>query len=255
MEHEEARELLTAHVDGELRGREALDVARHVEGCAECAVESASLVALRRTVESTATRFRAPAALEHRVRAAVAPSSPGEAAASSAATRWRRLAAASAFATVVAVAWGIGLVLERPSANDLLAEEIVSSHVRSLLSYRTVDVASSDQHTVKPWFSGKVDYSPPVHDLTADGFPLEGGRVDYVDHRPVAALVYRRNQHTVNLYVLPALAGSEEAAPVAVSRQGFHLLRWVHRGMTYWAISDVEWPDLTLFRAALLARE
>ncbi len=252
MECSDARDLLTAHVDGELRGREALDVARHVESCAGCAAVAARIAALRRAVGTGATRFRAPEALARRVRASVPPSPPRETA--PAVAFWRRLAFAGAFATAIAAAWGVGLMLTRPSASDALVDEIVASHVRSLLPGHAVDVASSDRHTVKPWFSGKVDYSPPVTDLAADGFPLVGGRLDYVGGRTVTALVYRRRLHTINLYVLPAGAGAADSGATLESRQGCHVLRWTQGGMAYWAVSDVEPAELARFREALSSR-
>ena len=168
---------------------------------------------------------------------------------------WQRLALGSALASALAIALVIGIFVTRPLSDDLVVDDIVASHVRSLMSGRPVDVASSDRHTVKPWFAGKLDYSPPVHDLADQGFPLEGGRVDYVEHRPVAALVYGRHQHTINLYVLPAPAGAASSGPSPESRQGFQLLRWTHGGMAYIAISDAEPAELAQFRSALVARE
>jgi anti-sigma factor RsiW len=137
-----------------------------------------------------------------------------------------------------------------PPAQSRLTAEIVASHVRSLISDRVTDVASSDQHTVKPWFNGKLDYAPPVHDLTTEGFPLAGGRVDYIDHRHVATLVYRRRQHTINLYVWPA-AGDKDGAPKRFTQDGYQILGWSRDGMRYWAISDVDAPQLDALRDAL----
>lgn len=250
MECRDAPELLAAHVDGELRGREALDVARHLETCAQCTAARAELTALRRAVRTDATRYRAPEALAARVQAAL-PASPRRGPVREVAF-WRRLALGSAFASVLAIALAIGVVATRPLSSDLVADDIVASHVRSLVSGRAIDVASSDRHTVKPWFAGKLDYSPPVHDLAAQGFPLEGGRVDYIAHRPVAALVYRRHQHTINLYVLPAAPGAPDSGPSSESRQGFALLRWIRGGMAYVAISDAEPAELAQFRSALV---
>jgi anti-sigma factor RsiW len=253
MECKDARELLAAHVDGELRGREALEVARHLETCADCAAAQSALMTLQRAVRSEATRYRAPETLEARVRAALPPSPRREPAREVA--FWRRLALGGGLATAFALALAIGVVVTRPMPSDLVADDIVASHVRSLVSGRPVDVASSDRHTVKPWFAGKLDYSPPVHDLAEQGFPLEGGRVDYIDHRPVAVLAYRRHQHTINLYVLPAPAGASNSGPTSESRQGFQLMRWVHDGMAYFAISDTEPAELAQFRAALAAKD
>jgi anti-sigma factor RsiW len=251
MECRDARELLAAHVDGELRGREALEVARHLETCADCAAAQSALTAMRRAVQSGATRYRAPEALAARVQAAL-PAQPRQQP-NAVVRSWQRLALASAFASALAIAFAIGVLVTRPIPSDLVADDIVATHVRSLVSGRPVDVASSDRHTVKPWFAGKLDYSPPVHDLSEQGFPLVGGRVDYIDHRPVAALVYRRHQHTINLYVRPAAPGAPNSGPTSESRQGFQLLRWVRDGMAYFAISDTEPAELAQFRAALVA--
>src|SRR5207253_9926151 len=132
-------------------------------------------------------------------------------------------------------------------------EEILSSHVRSLLSQHPVDVVSTDQHTVKPWFNGRLDYAPPVLDLTAQGFPLAGGRVDYVGHRPVAVLIYRYQQYPIDLYVLPAVGGI--SAPSAYTADGYSMARWHQSGMNFWAISDAEPEHLNMFVQALRTRQ
>jgi anti-sigma factor RsiW len=124
---------------------------------------------------------------------------------------------------------------------DRLGDEIVASHVRALISSRAIDVVSTDQHTVKPWFNGRIDYAPPVIDLETQGFPLVGGRLDYVDHRPVAVLVYRYLKHPIDLYVFPDHGGKPAAAPTSLtseSSDGYSLVEWRQGGMVYWAISD-----------------
>ncbi len=120
-----------------------------------------------------------------------------------------------------------------------VAQEIVASHVRALMSSRDIDVVSSDQHTVKPWFNGRIDYAPPVVDPAAQGFPLVGGRLDYVDHRPVAVMIYRYLKHPIDLYVFPDASGKAEAGPPQTrTEDGYSLVEWHKDGMTYWAISD-----------------
>jgi anti-sigma factor RsiW len=132
---------------------------------------------------------------------------------------------------------------------NALAEELASDHVRSLMADHLFDIRSTDQHTVKPWFLGKLDYAPPVTDLAQVGFPLVGGRLDYIDGRPVAALVYQRQKHTINVYVWPSNGGGSAATPETV--RGFHVEHWTRDGMTFWAVSDLNAAELAQFRAAL----
>ena len=129
---------------------------------------------------------------------------------------------------------------------DAIAQEVVSSHVRALMGEHLFDVRSTDQHTVKPWFLGKLDFSPPVDDLAPQGFPLVGGRLDYLSGRPVAALVYQRRQHTINLFVWPA-ADSHEAPADARTLRGFQVRHWTHTGMAFWAVSDLNDTELDQF--------
>ena len=135
-------------------------------------------------------------------------------------------------------------------SQDALAEDLVASHVRSLMADHLSDVASSDQHTVKPWFSGKLDYAPPVQDFANQGFALAGGRIDYVDHRAVAALVYRHKEHVINAFVWPGAQANSSVR--RHSRRGFNIIEWNADGMRYWVVSDVSQADLEAF--ASLAR-
>lgn len=166
--------------------------------------------------------------------------------------RWAWINLGLAGASMAACALTLSLYLGQPSAQERLEQEIVASHFRSLMPDHLADVASSDQHTVKPWFAGKLDFSPPVVDLAGSGFPLLGGRLDYIGQRPVAALAYGRHKHLLNLYLWPEAAA--DSAPVAASRQGYHLLSWRHAGMRYIAVSDMGAADMAEF-ARLLATQ
>ena len=158
---------------------------------------------------------------------------------------WLALAAAIIFAAIVALT----LVprLQRPGADQFLATQLIASHVRSLMASHLTDVASSDQHTVKPWLDAKLDFAPPVVDLASEGFPLVGGRLDYLDNRAVAALVYQRRKHFINLFVWPGETGAARST-MAMSHEGYQLLHWIDSDFNYWAVSDVNANDLQTFQ-------
>ena len=202
-------------------------------------------------IKAGATRHAAPTQLRARIDARIAEigfargadmaGTPVPVAPLQAWRRWTNVGASFAFGVVASIA--VMLALRGAGDEDRLAQAVVDSHVRSLMSAHLVDVESSDRHTVKPWFAGKLDYAPPVRDLAAEGIPLAGGRLDYVGQRPVAALVYRLNRHTINVFVWPA-AGNPAQDPVFVVRQGFNVAHWSGDGMQFWAVSDVNAADL-----------
>lgn len=252
-------ELLPAHLDRELGLPESLEIEQHLQACTACQKELASQNALRAALKKNAACFDAPGHLESRIRAALPPGNEqpghGRGRAANLANRawgpfgaWNWLNAGLTFATVAALALSASLYLTVPTPSELLAEEVIASHVRSLMVSHLADVASSDRHTVKPWFNGKLDFSPTVNDLTAQGFPLVGGRLDYLDHRPVAALVYRHRQHLINVYSWPGPAGlaasGRQTTVKTLSSQGYQLMNWTEGGMVYWVISDLEPREL-----------
>ena len=244
----ETQNLLHGYADGELDLVNSLQVERHLRDCPACARERESQQALRSALRTGSLYFHAPAGLRKRVRSGVRAEAKGEA--KPGLWSWRWPVAAGSLALIAILIFGLVLVRPRPAREELLAQEVVSGHVRSLMASHLTDVPSTDQHTVKPWFDGKLDFSPQVTDLSAQGFPLVGGRLDYVGARPVAALVYQRRQHFINLFTWPEAAGSGGGNKMA-SRQGYNLIYWHRAGMAYWAVSDLNLSELQEFAQAL----
>jgi len=230
---------LDAYVDRELEGDSETAFRAHLEECAACRRRVAEREMLGRLVRS-APYYPAPDRLRARVAAQTARSTSTQ----------RLFAWAAAAVLVVAVGGGVALVRSAASRGDTIVDEVVSGHVRSLMADHLVDVRSTDQHTVKPWFLVKLDFSPSVVDLAPIGFPLVGGRLDYVGGRPAAALVYRRREHTINVFVSPERDGA--SAPIGSRTvRGFHVRHWIRDGMSFWAVSDLNDAELSEFVRAL----
>jgi len=244
----DVRDLLHPYLDGELDLVRTLDVERHLRECPACAQARDQQQALRAAIHRGSLYHEAPALLRERIHLSL-PGAGREARARRALPR-RWLAVAAALVLAVLGGWGLARLLSAPSAEDRLEEEVVASHVRSLLAEHLKDVASTDQHTVKPWFTGKLAFSPPVKDLAKEGFPLAGGRLDYLDKRPVAALVYEHRKHVINLFVWPS-ADDADARVKMATRQGYHAFHWVQAGLTYWAVSDLNGDELRDFVRAV----
>jgi anti-sigma factor (TIGR02949 family) len=247
MTHPNLEAQLDAYLDGELAPDDARALEAHIDACAECTRFRDTRLALRTAIRTRVPRFTAPRELHEdlrrrarsrRFRAGVV---------------WRSLAIAASFAVVAIGAWRLG---EQRGAGERLADEVLAVHIRSLMPAggggggggggHLTDVQSSDQHTVKPWFNGKLDFSPPVYDFAGRGYPLLGGRLEYVGGRTVGALVYGRRQHVINVFLWPsdrAAAG----APSEQTRQGYHVLHWVTPSYSYWVVSDLGLAELQEF--------
>ncbi len=239
---------LDAYLDGELAAADARELEAHLAQCPECARFRDGRLELHAAITARVPVFPAPDALRDRVRAAVRTAARAQAPRRfSARGVWRPLAIAASLAVVAAGSWR--LALER-AAGETLAGDVLASHIRSLMPGHLTDVPSSDQHTVKPWFNGKLDFSPPVYDFAGRGYPLLGGRLDYVDGRAVAALAYGRRQHLINVFLWPAARGPAAVASTR-TRQGYHLLHWATPDYTYWVVSDLGLPELGDFAGLL----
>ena len=241
-----SREMLGAYLDEELDAAQT-EIQSHLAKCHACSDAYASLRDQKASIRSYAPRYEAPAVLLGSVRAALRREAANETNAAPRTNRnWGWLALAASVLLCISVGWNFALIQSHTGNRDVVAENLLSSHVRSLIGTHLVDVPSSDQHTVKPWFNGKLDFSPDVKDLTSQGFPLIGGRIEYISERPVAALVFGRRKHVINLFTWPATTTSGNTSPW--SRQGYNLVHWEKGGMTYWAISDITVAELQEFR-------
>src|SRR5437762_49406 len=268
MNCEEATKLKDGYLDGELDPITSQTIEQHLRECPRCDQAYATHGSLSRAIGNATPYFKAPVELRERIqsflRKEMAEQSNGSGSIPVDArpliakeqaepqsilfgTSWNWLALAAAIVFAAVIVWNIVPRLLRPGAGQFLATQLIASHVRSLMANHLTDVASSDQHTVKPWLDAKLDFAPAVVDLSEKGFPLMGGRLDYLDNRPVAALIYQRRKHFINLFVWPA--GSDAAGGTkAMMRQGYQLLHWVDSDFNYWAVSDINDKDLQEFK-------
>jgi anti-sigma factor RsiW len=241
---DEAKILLHALIDGELDAGHAREVEAHIATCPACAAELAAVRELKQAMAGAQLHYTAPSALRQRIEAALPPAQPRIQAAPSRRSVLRGFAMGSAASAIAAT--GLVAIVLRNDDQQRIESEIVSAHLRSLQAGHLIDVVSTDQHTVKPWFNGRLDVSPPVIDLTAQGFTLIGGRLDYVDAHAIGAVVYRRRQHVINLFVAQT-ANTESRGPKMETIQGFNIRRWSDRGLNYWAVSDLAADELAEF--------
>ena len=238
--------MVAAYADGEVDGLRGHTIRKHLRLCRDCAAKHQELTDLRARIRAEAPYFKAPAALRERVMASIETVRPASSASVRPAERWRwMIGGALAGCAATVVAWVIGTAVLDWHANEDLAVEAVTTHVRATLGNHRVDVASSDQHTVKPWLSARLDYSPPVRDFAAEGFALVGARIDYLDRQPVAALVYRYRDHMIDVFVRPP---SRNASPAALRMvRGFNVVHATGSGMDWLAVSDLNAAELSSF--------
>ena len=246
MNCDDRQKFLHAYIDGELDLSTSIEIEQHLNTCDRCFQTYQQHRTLHTALKGSSLYYEAPGGLQRRIYASVK-------AADRSRSLFRRmrdwyprgLALAGSFAVVALIAWNLGR-LSQPPHNDVISQQVLESHIRSLLANHLTDVPSSDQHTVKPWFNGKTNFSPVVKDLSAQGFPLIGGRLDYVNDLRVAALVYQRHQHIINLFTWASPEEAERKV-TAMARKGYNLFEWSRAGMSYYAVSDLNSTELEEF--------
>ena len=249
---DQAQNQLHGYLDGELDALSAANFERHLETCPDCKQTLAAEQSLQRSIQQAGLYERAPESLRMSL---LGKSKQQPAVRSFPAARvspWRWLAVAAALLLAVLIGWRQLQLARGPSDSQLMAASLVDAHLRSLQPGHLTDVESTDQHTVKPWFDGRIDFAPPVRDFAGDGFPLLGGRLDAAGGKTVAALVYSRRKHIINVFV-------EKAQPEsywngAGESQGYRWLAWQRGGFSFCAVSDVASPDLAQLKQLFLAQ-
>ena len=271
MNCDEATKLMDGYLDAELDPITSQTIEQHLRECRNCDQAYKTHGSLIRAIGNATPYYKAPAALRERIQSSLReeiadrpmrnvtrdaqplfPRRQPEPWTILFGTPWNwlglaglGLAAAIIFAAIIFS--NLAPMVRRPAADQFLATQLIASHVRSLMANHLTDVASSDQHTVKPWLDAKLDFAPAVVDLASEGFPLLGGRLDYLDNRTVAALVYQRRKHFINVFTWPAESGTTGTTKT-MTRQGYQLLHWVDSDINYWAVSDVSEADLQAFK-------
>lgn len=252
MDCTESRSRLHAYLDQELDLPSVVAIDQHLASCPACKAIFARQSALQSGIRRHAEYYSAPAGLADRIRAKIG-SAAAEVPATTPGPRWQWpqlrqwFQLGSAVAAAAVVSWIAAIQYSSPDENEIIAEQVIAGHARSVLTGHLVDVATSDEHTVKPWLSSKLDFSPPVTDLTGAGFPLVGGRLDYLDSRPVAALVYRHRKHVIDLFIWPDGTSGRGLPVQTLAKHGYNVLHWTEAGMAFWAISDLNAAELKTF--------
>jgi len=239
-------DLIEAYMDGELDPASKAAVEEHLSTCQACLEAHARFRKQSASIRAAAPYYTAPAQLQQSVREALRRAAGNERPTVVRNTPWRWVAIAATVLLAVSISWNFRRPQTQAGERDLIAQNVLSDHIRSMIGTHLLDVPSTDQHTVKPWFNGKLDFSPDVKDFASQGFPLIGGRLDYLTGRTVAALVYRRRQHVINLFTWPS-----DSTPVDeshFSRNGYNAVHWTYRSMTCWAVSDIGMNELEQFK-------
>jgi anti-sigma factor RsiW len=266
MNCEEAIKLMNGYLDNELDPLTSQRVQEHLRDCGKCDDAFKAHGSLIKSLTTATPYYKAPAGLRKRIQSSLRldlvqpPLNSPQAGHTQFAgnqrtvrralpgTSWSWLALAAAVICAAIIISQVVSLGRGSGTGQLLATELIASHVRSLMANHLTDVASSDQHTVKPWLDTKIDFAPPVIDLATQGFPLLGGRLDYLDQREVVALIYQRRKHFINLFIWPIAGSKATLGPNVISRQGYHLLHWADPDFNYWAVSDVNTDDLQTFK-------
>ena len=238
--------MMHGYLDHELDAVHSLTFEQHLENCESCSRQLEEFQRQRQIIGQDGVSWDMPANVREQILATLAlqatlPPQPGKV--SVLANCFNFIKRWSYIPSLAGIAASLFLVFSLPQQDVSLQNQLVASHVRSLLANHLTDVQTSDQHTVKPWFNGKIDFSPPVVDLAKEGFPLVGGRVDYVEGKVVAALIYRRHAHVINLFIWPTTTADLNSA----SHDGYNLFKWTDKGLAFWAVSDVGTEDLVSF--------
>jgi anti-sigma factor RsiW len=240
----DTQDWLHGYIDGQLGLMQTVEIERHLAGCTVCSEAVDNQRAMRDSVRAAGLEFHCPDHVRSNIRSAIRRETQGVNAKLTIPRRWMAIAASLLLLGSVSL-----FALQRTSSellDDGIVQQVLAGHVRSLLANHLTDVASSDRHTVKPWFAGKLDFAPAVIDLSPEGFPLAGGRLDYLEHRPVAALVYHRRKHVINLFIWPTERATTGLLKLATDH-GYQIVHWEEAGNAYWAVSDLNDDELRQF--------
>lgn len=243
----EVQKFLDAYVDDELDLVHNLEMERHLQDCIKCQTTYQNYQTIRKGLKAGPLYYKLPPDFQKRVHTALRKASPKPSTSGWQKFSGRGLVLSGAFGVLIVflVIGGLAVWLNFAS-NDTneLSQEVLASHIRSLMVNHLADVASTDQHTVKPWFNGKLDFSPVVQDFADKGYPLTGGRLDYLDNQPAAALVYERGKHVINVFIWRNNNLNQKESVQDTTLQGYHIFHWIGGGFNYWAVSDLNETEL-----------